>query len=149
MERRSSILQNGDEAIDALFATANGSRVGVCLSCRNGNPYLLGDTEADLARAAWYDRNSNATTHPVGQKQPNVFGLYDMYGNVGQWCKDWYEMDYYGKSEAENPPGPFQGNGSSWDPRGPFHADNRVVRGSNWNFALSQLRSGYHATDTR
>ena len=90
-------------------------------SCRAGTTttYYSGDTEADLGRVAWYIDNSKNTTHPVGQKEPNKFGLYDMHGNVWQWCQDRYSEDYYGKSEAENPAGPVQGiyrllRGGSW-----------------------------------
>lgn len=56
--------------------------------------------------------------HPVGQKDPNPFGLYDMHGNVSQWCQDWYGD--YEKSETENPQGPVQGA-------------SRVSRGGSWN----------------
>ena len=91
-------------------------------SCRAGTvtTYYSGDTEADLARVAWYNSNSKGRTHPVGQKEPNKFELYDMQGCVSQWCQDWYSEDYSAKSEAENPSGPTQGfyrslRGSSWD----------------------------------
>ena len=79
-------------------------------SCRAGTRtlYYSGDTEKDLDRVAWYHGNSKSTIHPVGQKEPNAFGLYDMHGNVYQWRQDWFEEDYYIKSTAEDPQGSAQ-----------------------------------------
>lgn len=59
-------------------------------ACRAGaqTPYYSGNTEADLARVAWYAGNSDEQTHPVGEKEANSLGLYDMHGNVEEWCHD-------------------------------------------------------------
>jgi formylglycine-generating enzyme required for sulfatase activity len=57
----------------------------------------------------WYEENSEGHTHPVGQKKPNAWGLYDMQGNVWQWCQDWYDAGYYKNSRVEDPQGPSSG----------------------------------------
>jgi len=90
--------------------------------------YYTGDAEADLDRAAWWDKNSGNTTHPVGQKVPNAWGVYDMHGNVWEWCGDWYET--YKAKEAVDPQGPAQGQ-------------YRVLRGGSWGFSPRYCRSAY------
>lgn len=59
--------------------------------------------EATLSEYAWYDKNSSETTHPVGQKKPNGLGLFDMAGNVREWCQDIFNDLYYAKSPKDNP----------------------------------------------
>ena len=63
----------------------------------------------NLGDVAWYDGNSISTTHPVAQKQSNELGLYDMTGNVLEWCQDWFDSNYYVNSPQHNPQGPSSG----------------------------------------
>jgi len=79
---------------------------------------------------AWYDVNSGSTTHPVGQKLPNRWGLYDMHGNLSEWCQDWY--------------GPYPG-GIALDPQGPATGSTRVTRGGLWLRPASLCRSARRA----
>jgi len=78
-----------------------------------GQPYSFGDDPRELNGHAWFKDNADRTTHPVGQWPANPLGLYDMTGNVWQWCNDWYQVDYYAMSPADNPHGPDQGEKKS------------------------------------
>ena len=89
-----------------------------------------GDTTRNLDSLAWYHGNSGGQTHPVGQQQPNAWGLYDMLGNVWEWCQDWYDANYYGNSPTE-------------DPRGPSSGSNRVLRGGSWSGGAGVVRVAY------
>lgn len=92
--------------------------------------YACGDSESCLANMGWYGENSNRETQPVGQKQANAWGLYDMHGNVWEWVNDWYLEDYYERSPAR-------------DPQGPSAGSNRVARGGGWDAYASYARSAY------
>ena len=99
-------------------------------ACRAGThtPYSFGKDPRKLPQYAWFKENSSKKTHPVGQKKPNAWGLYDMHGNVAEWCNDVYSKSYYKRSPPENPQGPEKG-------------DIRVLRGGGWNYSADACRS--------
>lgn len=95
----------------------------------------------------WYSRNAEGSTHPVGQKKPNPWGLYDMSGNVNEWVYDFFSPDYYENSPEVNPPGPASGIA-----RTQAGAYPRIIRGGAWaenrGFMWIALRH-YHGQDMR
>jgi formylglycine-generating enzyme required for sulfatase activity len=71
--------------------------------------FCFGTQRSDLSEYAWYGKNSDGETHPVGLLSPNGWGIYDMHGNVHEWCSDWFDRNYYAGSPAVNPAGPENG----------------------------------------
>ena len=92
--------------------------------------FSFGDNVVKLGLHGWFDGNSKQRTHPVGQKRPNGFGLYDMHGNVCEWCWDWFGEGYYNQSVADDPTGPAGGS-------------YRVLRGGDCFYSPRCVRSAY------
>jgi len=87
-----------------------------------------------LKGMAWYISNSDSRTHAVGSKLPNAFGLFDMHGNVWEWCEDSYDSGYYSRSPVNDPPGSSNGK-------------DRILRGGAFSYPASNLRSAFRLWD--
>lgn len=93
-------------------------------------PFFYGNDPSGSDMYCWSQANAGSRTRPTGRKLPNAWGLYDVYGNVWEWCHDMYAPDYYQSSPSKNPTGPLQG-------------EQRVLRGGSWDTDPRQCSSTY------
>ena len=139
---------DGDHIISAEVSCnweANGYRLPTEAeweyACRAGTTtrFYTGDSDSDLGLAGWYTGNSGYEIHPVGEREPNGWGLYDMHGNLSELCWDWYDPDYYEVSPSADPKGPATGPWAQNNGRvcrsGVYYADARNCRSASRDFA--------------
>lgn len=103
-------------------------------ACKNGTDnirFAFGDSQSILPEYAWYSKNSKESTHKAGNKKTNALGIYDVHGNVWEWCLDWYD-DSYKKGIVKDPKGPIQGT-------------EKIAKGGSWRSQGHLCRSGYRA----
>jgi formylglycine-generating enzyme required for sulfatase activity len=114
-------------------------------AARAGNAAAL---YGPLDEIAWHQGNSDDTTHPVGQKKPNAWGLYDVLGNVREWTNDIWLATYYANSPVDDPPGAPQNSGMSGQPgfQGGAGSALPLIRGGGWDnpAEANRLSSRYH-----
>jgi formylglycine-generating enzyme required for sulfatase activity len=106
-------------------------------ACRAGTQtdYSHGNDARTLGDLAWFADNADKKTHPVGKKKANPWGLFDMHGNVAEWCNDVFDRDYYQTSPEKNP-------------RGPADGKEYVLRGGSWKSSADAARSAYRLGET-
>jgi len=115
-------------------------------ACRAGTTttFCFGDDTSELGDYAWYQDNTRKTgeayAHGVGQKKPNAWGLYDMHGNVWEWCRDWYAKDFYAK-------------GKKADPENTTETPHRAIRGGSWHndprYCRAAARNSWNTSNYR
>ena len=110
-------------------------RAGTTTALNNGKN-LTSEEKAkciNLDEVSWYNQNSENTTHPVGNKKPNEWGIYDMHGNVWEWCRDWYDNYLLGSCVT--------------DPVGPSTGSRRILRGGSWFSYARCCRSAFRSNN--
>jgi formylglycine-generating enzyme required for sulfatase activity len=106
-------------------------------ACRAGTTtrYFFGENPSKLAEYAWFEKNAGGHPRPVGQKLANAWGLYDICGNLWEWCNDFYKVDYYPEAPRK-------------DPRGPATGQTKAVRGGAWRSSAENCRCGYRYNES-
>lgn len=101
-------------------------------ACRAGTTtrYSFGDNTEALNMHVWWERTSQGQTQTVGRLRPNAWGLFDMYGNVWEWCSDWHDSGYYATSPVDDPTGAAIGS-------------DRAFRGGGWVSVANYYRSSH------
>ncbi len=101
-------------------------------SCRAGTTtqFSFGDDQDELPKYGWHNKNAGGKSHPVGTLLPNPFGLFDMHGNLYEWCRDYFDEKWYGETSTN-------------DPRGPSAGYARMIRGGSWANDVSNCRNAY------
>lgn len=104
-------------------------------SARSGSEtsYSCGENKTCVEDIGWYINNANGKSHPVAQKQPNSWGLYDMHGNVFEWVQDWYQFNIHP-------------NDPKTDPKGPLSGSERILKGGSFSSGGESLRLGNTTT---
>lgn len=124
---------NSDPGMPAGYRVSLPTEAQWEYACRAGSTGAFGGT-GNLDEMGWYELNSGNASHDVKTKRPNAWGLYDMHGNVAEWCSDWHSEYYYSNSPAT-------------DPKGPETGTERVYRGGSWDDDGEDCRSAHRSDE--
>lgn len=131
--RRVSAAKAARVALDVKYALPTEAQWEYACRAGTAAAFHFGDDWTMPGQYGWFRENSGGSTHPVGRKPPNAWGLHDMHGNVWEWCADWFQERYYATSPIDDPPGPASG-------------PTRVSRGGSWHTGALHCRSAYRGT---